>query len=154
MQLKLINSIVLTIGLTFYFIGCYTIIKRIPLSDREANNQRVMNRELKIDNSLLGLWSNRVMVMDGDDQIRNVNFYQDGKIYFSSRGSVTNGGYRGGKYRIFDDTLVVYLASSYFIERYLYKIESNHLRLTSLKEDKNESYALVEYRASLYIRNN
>jgi hypothetical protein len=132
--------------------GCYTIVKPLPVSEREQRNRSVFQRELTVDDRLIAAWMNTELLMDYGNRVKTVKFTGSGAVYFNINKEVTGKNFDAGTYRIFGDSLLIYFDNKYFIEQYRYKINSNTLILERLRKAGNESYSLVENNSASYSR--
>lgn len=132
--------------------GCYTIVKPLPVSEREQRNRNIFQRELTVDDRLIAAWMNTELLMDYGNRVKTVIFTGTGTVLFNVNKEATGKNFDIGRYRIFGDSLLIYFDNKYFIEHYRYTIKSKTLTLERLSMVGHESYSLVENNSESYIR--
>ncbi|MFA6597626.1 MAG: hypothetical protein WCS69_07875 [Ignavibacteriaceae bacterium] len=117
----------LSIFLLFSFIGCYTIIEK---------NTSPKGYYLPYKNhAIVGFWIYRVPWIDGRDQIKKIEFFEDGKVTYYPNSEIINSRYMSGNFSIKDDTLKIRLFNNSAPEKFIYEVDGSTLYLNKTKNN-------------------
>ena len=128
----------LVILIMFASIGCYTIVERIE--SPKGYSVPYKNHEI------IGFWIYKTPQMDGIEQIKKLEFFEDGSVTFYPDAEFLNSRYISGKFSIENDTLRIKLNNTSFNEEFVYYIDGATLVLNYIKspgyqiQGKGETY--------------
>ena len=122
----------------FSSVNCYTIVERNILPKDYTY--------LYKNHEIIGFWIYKVPWMDGREQIKKLEFFEDGTVTFFPDVEFPNSRYISGKFSIKNDTLRIKLNNTSFSEEFVYYIDDAALVLNYIKnpgyqiQGKGETY--------------
>lgn len=124
----------LFVFIMFTSLNCYTIVERNILPKDYTY--------LYKNHEIIGFWIYKTPQMDGIEQIKKLEFFEDGTVTYYPDAEFLNSRYISGKFSVDKDTLRIKLNNNSPKEEFVYYIDDATLILNKIKRKKRADYQI------------
>ena len=125
-KMKNLNYLFL-LFLLFSSIDCYTIVERSIFPEGEIYPYK--------NNEIIGFWIYRLDQSGVREQIKKLEFFEDGKVTYYPNAEILEDPYMSGKFIIKNDTLIIRLFNNSASEKFLFEVDGSILYLNKIESN-------------------